>query len=39
MKLMDLTIVRQRNDEPVPNFIQRFRDIKSRCYSLSLSDG
>jgi hypothetical protein len=38
MKLTDLTAVKQRNDEPHPNFIQRFRDIRSRCYSLSLSD-
>jgi hypothetical protein len=38
MKPTDLTPLKQRNDEPVPNFIQRFRDIRSRCYSLSLSD-
>jgi hypothetical protein len=39
MKIMDLTAVRQRNDEPIPDFIQRFRNIRIRCYNLSLSDG
>jgi hypothetical protein len=38
MRLTDLTAVKQRNNEPVPDFIQRFRDVRSRCYSLSLSD-
>ena len=38
MKLTDLTSLRQRNDESVSAFIQRFRDIKNRCYSLVLSD-
>ena len=38
MKLTDLTSLRQRNDESVFAFIQRFRDIKNRCYSLVLSD-
>ena len=38
MKLIDLTSLRQRNDESVSAFISRFRDIKNRCYSLVLSD-
>ena len=38
MKLTDLTSLRQRNDESVAAFIQRFRDVKNRCYSLVLSD-
>ena len=38
MKLIDLTNLRQRNDESVPSFIQRFRDVKNRCFSLVLSD-
>jgi len=37
MKLTDLTNLRQRNDELVAAFIQRFRDVKNRCYSLVLS--
>ncbi|RLM75595.1 uncharacterized protein C2845_PM15G01660 [Panicum miliaceum] len=39
MKITDLTAVRQRNDELVPDYIQRFRDVRSRCFNLSLSDG
>ena len=38
MKLTDLTNLRQRNDESVAAFIQRFRDVKSRCYSMVLPD-
>ena len=38
IKITDLTAIKQRNDEPVTNYIQRFRDIRSRCFSLSLSD-
>jgi hypothetical protein len=38
LKLIDLTSLRQRNDESVSAFIQRFRDVKNRCYSLVLSD-
>ena len=38
MKLTDLTNLRQRNDESVDAFIQRFRDVKNRCFSLVLSD-
>jgi hypothetical protein len=28
-KLTDLTAVKQRNNEPVPDFVQRIRDIRS----------
>ena len=38
MKLTDLTNLRQRNDESVAAFIQRFRDVKNRCYSMVLPD-
>jgi len=38
LKLTDLTSLRLRNDESVSAFIQRFRDVKNRCYSLVLSD-
>jgi hypothetical protein len=38
MKLTDLTGLRQRNDETVSAFIQRFREVKNKCYSLVLSD-
>ena len=38
LKLTDLTSLRQRNDESVASFIQRFRDVKNQCYSLVLFD-
>ena len=38
LKLTNLTSLRQRNDESVAAFIQRFRDVKNRCFSLVLSD-
>ena len=36
--MTDLTGLKQRNDESVVAFIQRFRDVKNKCYSLVLSD-
>ena len=36
--MTNLTSLRQRNNESVTSFIQRFRDVKNRCYSLVLSD-
>jgi hypothetical protein len=38
MKLSDLTAVRQRHNETVQDYIQRFRDMRNKCYSLSLID-
>ena len=38
-KIIDLTNMRQRNNESGSKFIQRFREVRSRCYSLNLSDG
>ena len=38
LKLTNMTGLRQRNDESVAAFIQRFKDVKNRCYSLVLSD-
>ena len=37
-KIMDLTSMRQRNNGSDPKFIQKFREVRSRCYSLNLSD-
>ena len=39
MKQTDLTNLRQRNDESVATFIQRFRDVKNRCYSVIIKGG
>ena len=38
-KITDLTSMRQRNNESGSEFIQRFKEVRSRCYSLNLSDG
>nr|ABA98761.1 retrotransposon protein, putative, unclassified [Oryza sativa Japonica Group] len=38
MKLSVLTAVRQRHDETVQDYIQRFRDMRNKCYSLALTD-
>ena len=38
MKITDPMAIKQKNDEPVTDYIQRFRDIRSKCFSLSLSD-
>ncbi len=38
MKLSDLTLIKQKHDEPVHEYIQRFREMRNKCYSLSLSD-
>jgi hypothetical protein len=38
-KITDLTSMRQRNNESGSEFIQRFREVRIRCYSLNLSDG
>jgi len=38
-KITDLTSMRQKNNESGSEFVQRFREVRSRCYSLNLSDG
>jgi hypothetical protein len=38
MKIIDLTRLQQRNDEIVVGFIQRFREVRNKCYSLNLGD-
>nr|ABA97233.1 retrotransposon protein, putative, unclassified [Oryza sativa Japonica Group] len=38
MKLSDLTAIKQRHDEPMHEYIQRFREMRNKCYSLNLTD-
>jgi hypothetical protein len=38
MKITDLTRLKQRHDETVARFIQRFREVRNKCYSLNLGD-
>jgi hypothetical protein len=36
--ITDLTRLKKRNDETVAGFIQRFREVRNKCYSLNLGD-
>ncbi len=38
MKLSDLTSIKQKHDESVQDYIQRFRDMRNRCFSFALTD-
>ena len=38
LKLSHLTSVKQKIQEGVAEYIRRFRDIRNRCYSLTISD-
>jgi hypothetical protein len=38
MKITDLTRLKQRNHETVARFVQRFRGVRIKCYSLNLGD-
>jgi hypothetical protein len=38
MQLSDLAAIRQRHDGSVRDYIQRFKDMRNRCYSLALTD-
>ena len=37
-KLTDLTLVRQGRDESIQEYFKKFKDIKNRCFNLSISD-
>ena len=37
-KLTDLTSVRHGRDESIHEYFKRFKDIKNRCFNLSLSE-
>ena len=37
LRLSDLTMVRQKYNEHVDDYIRRFRDVKIRCFSLNLA--
>ena len=38
LKLTDLTSVKQGRDETVSNYIKHFKEVKNRCFNLSLSE-
>ena len=38
-KITNLMSMRQKNNESGSEFVQRFKEVRSCCYSLNLSDG
>jgi hypothetical protein len=38
LKLINLTSVKQGKDETVSNYLKRFKEVKNRCFNLSISD-
>jgi hypothetical protein len=38
LKLTDLTSVKQGKDETVSNYLNHFKEVKNRCFNLSISD-
>jgi hypothetical protein len=38
LKLTDLTSVKQGKDETVSNYLKRFKEVKNRCFNLSISN-
>jgi len=38
MRITCLAALKQRTDESVSEFVQRFRDVRSQCYGLKLSE-
>jgi hypothetical protein len=38
MKITDLTRLKQRNNEIVAGFVQRFKEVRNKCYGLNLGD-
>jgi lactam utilization protein B len=38
MKITNMTSLKQRNDETIAGFVQRFREVRNKCYSLNLGD-
>jgi hypothetical protein len=38
LRLSDLTMVRQKYNESVHDYIRRFRDTKNRCFSLTIAE-
>ena len=39
LRISNLTSVSQKFNEPVMNYIRRFREVRNRCYSMALPDG
>ena len=38
LKLSHLTLVRQKHDESISDYVKRFRNTRNRCYSLVITE-
>src|ERR1041385_5584376 len=38
LPLSDLTMVKQKYNEPVHDYIRRFRDVKNRCFNVAITE-
>jgi hypothetical protein len=38
LRLSDLTVVRQKYNKTVPEYLKRFRDTRNRCYNLTIEE-
>jgi hypothetical protein len=36
--LIDLTLVKQGKDDTVSNYLKHFKEVKNRCFNLSISE-
>jgi hypothetical protein len=38
LRLLHLTAVKQKHNEPITDYIRRFRDTRNQCFNLNISD-
>jgi hypothetical protein len=38
LKLLDLTVVRQKCEETVPKYLRQFRETRNKCYNLTIGE-
>jgi hypothetical protein len=37
LRLSHLTVIKQKHNEPITDYIRRFRDTRNRCFNLNIS--
>jgi hypothetical protein len=38
LKLSHLTVIKQKHNEPIIDYVRRFRDTRNQCFNLNISD-
>jgi hypothetical protein len=38
LRLSHLTVIKQKHNEPIADYIRRFRDTRNQCFNLNISD-